>query len=238
MIQFLDKFNTNEYVINLIRHHKFLISLFLSTLRWCVAMAYERTLIGATAVGIKIDEGVVIGAEKRVSYGGFVLSKVGKKVFIISDRMAMAAAGLFGDMQTISRIITAEVMYKERLTSRKMSVRATAKLLSAILYSYKFMPFISEVIFAGYDTEGYHLFVLDPVGSLIEDDYAAIGSGGTIAIGIIESSYRKNMPIKEAEELCIKSIKAAASRDAVSGDGIDIAVITSNGIKEKTIPLT
>lgn len=201
-------------------------------------MAYERALIGATAVGIKINNGIVIGAEKRVSYGGFVLSKVGKKVFVIGDRMAMAAAGLFGDMQTISRLIVAEIMYRERLTSRKISVRAAAKLLSAILYSYKLMPFISEIIFAGYDSDGYHLYVLDPIGSLIEDDYAAVGTGGAIAIGIIESNYNKNMTLDEAEELCIKSIKAAASRDAVSGDGIDIAVITSNGIREKTIPLT
>ncbi len=201
-------------------------------------MAYERAMIGATAVGIKVNNGIVIGAEKRVSYGGFVLSKVGKKVFVIGDRMAMAAAGLFGDMQTISRLIVAEIMYRERLTSRKISVRAAAKLLSAILYSYKLMPFISEIIFAGYDSDGYHLYVLDPIGSLIEDDYAAVGTGGAIAIGIIESNYNKNMTLDEAEELCIKSIKAAASRDAVSGDGIDTAVITSNGIREKTIPLT
>lgn len=201
-------------------------------------MAYERVLTGATAVGIRVEEGIVIGAEKRVSYGGFVLSKMGKKVFRIGDRMAMAAAGLFGDMQTISRIINAEVMYKERLTSRKMSVRATAKLLSAILYSYKLMPFISEIIFAGYDEEGFHLYVLDPVGSLIEDDYAAVGTGATIAIGIIETSYRRDIALSEIEELCIKAIRAAASRDAVSGDGIDIAIITRNSVIEKSIPLS
>lgn len=201
-------------------------------------MAYERILMGATAVGLKVNEGIVVGAEKRVSYGGFVLSKAGKKVFKIGDRMAMAAAGLFGDMQTISRIITAEVMYREVLTSRKISVRATAKLLSAILYSYKLMPFISEIIFAGYDEEGFHLYVLDPIGSLIEDEFAAVGTGAAIAIGILENGYRKDMSLSEAEELCVRAIKTAASRDAVSGDGIDIALITKNGITEKSIPFT
>jgi proteasome beta subunit len=200
-------------------------------------MTYEKVLTGATAVGLKVGEGVVIGAEKRISYGGFILSKSGKKVFRIGDRMAMAAAGLFGDMQTISRIITAEVMYRERLTSKKMSVRAAAKLLSTILYSYKLMPFISEIIFAGYDEEGFHLYVLDPVGSMIEDDYAAVGTGAAIAIGILESGYKKDLSLKEAEELCIKAIKTAASRDAVSGDGIDLAIISRNGIIEKSLPI-
>jgi len=201
-------------------------------------LAYERVLMGATAVGLKVDEGIIVGAEKRVSYGGFVLSKAGKKVFKIGDRMAMAAAGLFGDMQTISRIITAEVMYREVLTSKKISVRATAKLLSAILYSYKLMPFISEIIFAGYDEEGFHLYVLDPVGSLIEDEFAAVGTGAAIAIGILENGYRRNMSLSEAEELCIRAIKTAVSRDAVSGDGIDLALITKNVITEKSIPFT
>jgi proteasome beta subunit len=200
-------------------------------------MTYEKVLTGATAVGLKVGEGVVIGAEKRISYGGFILSKSGKKVFRIGDRMAMAAAGLFGDMQTISRIITAEVMYRERLTSKKMSVRAAVKLLSTILYSYKLMPFISEIIFAGYDEEGFHLYVLDPVGSMIEDDYAAVGTGAAIAIGILESGYKKDLSLKEAEELCIKAIKTAASRDAVSGDGIDLAIISRNGVVEKSLPI-
>lgn len=200
-------------------------------------MVYERVFTGATAVGIKASEGIVVGAEKRISYGGFVLSKVGKKVFKIGDRMVMAAAGLFGDMQTINRIISAEIMFRERLTSRRISVRAAAKLLSAILYSYKLMPFISEIIFAGYDEEGFHLYVLDPIGSLIEDDYAAVGTGASIAIGIIETGYRKDLSITDAEELCVKAIRAATSRDAVSGDGIDLAIVMKMGIKEKSLPL-
>ena len=200
-------------------------------------MVYERFVIGATAVGIRVNSGVVVGAERRVSYGGYIVSRAGKKVFRIGDRMAMAAAGLVGDMQTLHRILTAEVMYRELLTSTKISVRATAKLLSAILYSYKLMPFISEIIFAGYDEEGYHLYVLDPVGSIIEDDYAAVGTGAPIAIGVIESEYRKDMELDKAVDLAIRSIKAAISRDAVSGDGIDIISISKNGVVEKSITL-
>ncbi len=200
-------------------------------------MVYERLVTGATAVGIKVNDGVVVAAEKRISYGGYIVSRTGKKVFRIADHMVIAAAGLFADMQSLSRIISAEVMYRELLESSKMRVRAAAKLLSAILYSYKLMPFLSEIIFAGFDEDGYHLYVLDPVGSIIEDDYAAIGTGASIAIGVIESEYKNNLSIDQATELAIKSIKAAISRDAVSGDGIDIAVVTKNGISERSILL-
>jgi len=197
----------------------------------------QSVLTGATAVGLKLRNAVVLGAEKRVSYGGYIMSKVGKKVFKVSDRMAFAAAGLFADMQTISRILSAEIRYRELLTSSPMKVRAAAKLLSTILYSYKMYPFLSEVLFGGVDEEGPHLFVLDFVGSLIEDDYAAIGTGASIAIGVIESEYSPDMDVESAKKLVVKAIKAAASRDVVSGDGIDIAVIDSNGVKEEFFPL-
>ena len=36
---------------------------------------------GATAVGITFDNGIVLAAEKRVSYGTHLVSRSGKKVF-------------------------------------------------------------------------------------------------------------------------------------------------------------
>ena len=200
-------------------------------------MAYGNLSTGATAVGIRVEKGVVLAAEKRVSYGGYIMSRAGKKVYKITDRMAMAAAGLFADMQTLRRIVETEIRYQEMLTSTRMSVKAAAKLLSAILYSYKYFPFLSEILFGGIDEDGSHLFVLDPVGSVIEDDYAAIGTGAPIAIGIIESGYRRDMGVDGAKELAVKAIKAAISRDVMSGDGVDLAIVTSEGVCEERIPL-
>ncbi|MEM3905033.1 MAG: proteasome subunit beta, partial [Sulfolobales archaeon] len=75
--------------------------------------------------------------------------------------------------------------------------------------------------------------VMDPLGSLIEDDYAAVGTGAPIAIGVIESEYSKDMSLELAEKLAVKSIKAAISRDAVSGDGVDVVVIGRSRSYEK-----
>lgn len=197
-------------------------------------MAYRgEVLTGATAVGIRVGEGVVLAAEKRVAYGGYVVSRVGKKVFLIKDRFGLACAGLFADVQTISRLMNVEIHWYELETSRPMSVKTAAKLLSTILYQYKYMPFLSEIIFGGVDLEGPHIFVMDPLGSLIEDDYAAVGTGAPIAIGVIESEYSKDMSLELAEKLAVKSIKAAISRDAVSGDGVDVVVIGRGKSYEK-----
>ncbi|MCS7107992.1 MAG: archaeal proteasome endopeptidase complex subunit beta [Sulfolobales archaeon] len=196
-------------------------------------MAYREVGTGATAVGLRVDDGVVLAAEKRISYGGYVLSRVGKKVFLIKNRFGLACAGLFADIQTISRLMNVEIHRYELEMARAMNVRTAAKLLSIILYQYKYMPFLSEIIFGGVDDGGPHIFVMDPLGSLIEDNYAAVGTGAPVAIGVIESEYKKGLTLEETEKLAVKAVKAAISRDAVSGDGVDVAVISVNKSYEK-----
>ncbi len=193
--------------------------------------------MGATTVGVKARNGIVLASEKRASYGGYIISRSAKKVFLINDRFGIACAGLFADMQAISRMLRAEIRYYEVELKKRMKASSAAKLLANILYSYKLMPLLSETLFGGVDDEGPHLFVMDPLGSVIEDNYAAVGSGAPIAIGILESGYREDLDVEEAEELAVKSIKVAVERDAISGDGIDVLVITGGGPEEKTLPL-
>ncbi|MCC6046904.1 MAG: archaeal proteasome endopeptidase complex subunit beta [Desulfurococcaceae archaeon] len=200
-------------------------------------MGYDRLGTGATAVGLRLLDAVVLAAEKRVAYGGYVMSRAGKKVYILVDRFGIALAGLFADIQTLTRWLSVEVRSYEISLGYPISVRGAAKLLSTLLYQYKYYPFLSEIIFGGIDETGPHLFVMDPLGSLIEDNYAAIGTGAPIAIGIIESGYRENMGVEDAERLAVNAIRAAISRDAVSGDGVDVAVITRKGAYERFYPV-
>jgi len=197
----------------------------------------EELPLGATTVGLVAKDGVVLASEKRVTYGYALLSRAGKKVFKITDRLGIACAGLIADMQAISRVLAAEVKLYEIENERIMPVRSAAKLLSVILFNRRTMPYFTETLVGGVDDEGPHLFVLDPLGSVVEDKYAAIGSGARVAIGIVESEYRDGMAVGECEELAIKAVRMAIGRDAISGDGIDVLTITANGAVEKTIPL-
>mgnify|MGYP001772586069 CR=1 FL=1 len=178
----------------------------------------------ATALGVKLNEGIILAAERRLSYGGFVLSRSAKKVFKLG-RFGIAGAGIMGDIQTLTRIMNMEIKYYEMYNSKPISVRSAAKLLSVILYQYKWTPFISELLFGGIDEEGPKLFVLDPIGSLIEDSYAAVGSGARVAVGVLEAEYDPSTPLDKGKEIVTKAIKAAIERDTTSGDGIDILTI-------------
>jgi proteasome beta subunit len=118
---------------------------------------------------------------------------------------------------------------------RPISVRSASKLLANVLFNRRYAPLITQTIVGGLDEEGPSVYVLDMLGSLIPDKYAAVGSGTETAIGVIEEGYKDNMPLTEAKELVIRSIKAAINRDAMSGDGIDIVIINKDGVTEEAV---
>ena len=190
---------------------------------------------GATTVGIVCSEGVILASEKRVSYGHMVVSHVGKKVFKMSNRIGAACAGLVSDMQILIREVEAYTNLFNLDTGRVIPVKSAAKLMSNLLFNRRLFPLITQTIVGGMDEEGASIYVLDVLGSLIPDKYAAVGSGASIAVGVLEEGYKENMSLKEAEGLITRAIKSAINRDVMSGDGIDILLITKEGTEEKTI---
>ncbi|MEM2350712.1 MAG: proteasome subunit beta, partial [Candidatus Bathyarchaeia archaeon] len=193
---------------------------------------------GATAVGIVARDGVVLASEKRLSYGGYILSRRAKKVFRIAERIGFACAGLVSDMQSIADLIRAEVKILELELGRSATVRSAAKLTSNILIYHRMYPLLTEIIVGGYDREeGYSLYVLDPLGVVLPDNYTALGTGAEVAIGVIESGYTRDISLVDARELAIRSVKTASMRDATSGDGVDLLLISENDVREEFIPL-
>jgi len=189
---------------------------------------------GATTVGVICADGVILASEKRVTYGSFVMSRGGKKVFKITDQIGAACAGLVGDMQILTREVEAQANLFSMEVGRPISVRAAAKLMSNILFNRRYAPLITQTIVGGLDDEGPSLYVLDVLGSLIPDKYAVVGSGTEIAVGVLEEGYKEGLGIEEAKALVTRAIKSAISRDAMSGDGIDFLIVTKEGVVEES----
>jgi proteasome beta subunit len=192
---------------------------------------------GATTIGVVCTDGVILASEKRVTYGHFVMSKGGQKVFKITDQIGVACAGLVGDMQILTREVEAQSNLFSMDVGRPISVRAAAKLMANILFNRRLSPLITQTIVGGIDEEGPSLYVLDVLGSLLPDKYAAVGSGAEIAMGVLEDSYKENLSIEKAKEVVSKAIKSAISRDAMSGDGIDYLIISKDGVKKESIKI-
>lgn len=190
---------------------------------------------GATTLGIVCSEGVILVSEKRVTYGYFVTSKAGKKVFKITDHIGAACAGLVSDMQVLVREVEAYANLFKLDANRRISVRSAAKVMSNLLFGRRLFPLITQTIIGGVDEDGPSIYVLDVLGSVLPDKYAAVGTGAEIAVGVLEEEYREDMSLEEAKEMAMHAMKSAISRDAMSGNGVDFLIFTKEGIIEESM---
>ncbi|MGA2461673.1 MAG: archaeal proteasome endopeptidase complex subunit beta [Candidatus Bathyarchaeia archaeon] len=193
----------------------------------------EYYMPGATTVGVVCKDGVILAAERRVTYGYFVMSKSGKKVFKIAEKIGAACAGIVADMQILTREVGAYLNLYTFEREQSVTVRTAAKLMGSMLFERRYFPYLTQTIVGGVDDTGPKLFVLDPLGSVIEDKFTAVGSGAEIAMGLLETDFKDGMTVDDARGLVKKAVKAASARDIGSGEGIDILVITNSGIKEE-----
>lgn len=188
---------------------------------------------GATAVGITFDGGIVLASEKRIAFGNFLVSKSSKKTFPITPKVGATCAGLVADMQILSLQIAALAKIRKMELKRDVPPNTVAKMMSNMMYERRFFPLLTQVIVGGVVDKPI-MYTLDPLGSVLPDEYAAVGTGAEMALGVLDPQFKPNMTKEEAIDLAKKAVHAATLRDSASGDGLDVLVITEQGTEEFT----
>lgn len=154
-------------------------------------------------------------------------------------------------------------------TSSSSSVSAVCRLIRNELYdqssssSSSSSPLGVNLILGGYDSTWKKtiLVAIHPHGSMdVNIPYAALGSGGLAAMGVLESEYRLSnlTSIEKGIEIAIHAVMAGIRNDLGSGSSIDVCIIQppswnsissssspSNGVqylrevvKEETLPIS
>jgi proteasome beta subunit len=116
------------------------------------------------------------------------------------------------------------------MTGMPMSIKSMASLLAVVLNSSKYFPFIVQLLLGGIDDKP-RLYQIELFGDVTEEKYVATGSGSPIAIEVLESGYSEDLDVDQAVRLARDAIASSIKRDAYTGEGIDIVVITNSGIK-------
>ncbi len=180
-----------------------------------------------TIVGIKTREGVVLGSDKRASKGFFIGSKITQKIAKIDDTLAVAIAGQLSDAEYLIKMAKAERKLIELRRGFPLSTKESARLIANLTYSglKNYQPYFVELLVAGVDQEGAHVYAADMSGAVTEEDFASSGSGSPVAYGVLESTYHKEITNEEARQIAAKAVSAAMERDPGSGNGIDVLVI-------------
>ena len=191
-------------------------------------------LKGTTTVGVVCKDGVILGTDTRATMGNYVASKHAKKVYQISDKLAMTIAGGVAVAQRIVEILKVNSRLYELEKKRSMPVKSASRLVSNILFQSREVGMVLplQALVGGYDESGPHIFNLDPFGSLTEENMVSTGSGSPFAYGVLEAQYREDSTVEEMLPVVVKAVDSAMKRDVASGDSFDVAVISSTDYRE------
>jgi proteasome beta subunit len=194
---------------------------------------YQESMKGTTTVGLVFSTGVILATEKRATMGYMIASKKAKKVYQVADRIGMTTAGGVGDAQQLARILTVECNLYQIRRSRPITVGASATLLSNYLNQNRYFPYYVQLLVGGVDEHGPGVYSVDALGGATkEDEIVSTGSGSPMAYGVLEDRFRKGLNEEEAIDLAIRALKAAMKRDAGSGEGVHVVVITKDKYQE------
>ena len=136
-------------------------------------------------------------------------------------------------MQLLSLQISALAKIRKMELKRDVPPNTVAKMMSNMMYERRFFPLLTQVIVGGV-VEKPVIYTLDPLGSVLPDEYAAVGTGAEMALGVLDPQFKENMNEKDAVELATKAVRSATMRDSFSGDGIDVLVVNKDGMQEFT----
>ncbi|MCA9485714.1 MAG: hypothetical protein KC506_02630, partial [Nanoarchaeota archaeon] len=122
-------------------------------------------------VSIVCRDGVVLGADRRVTAGTLVMDKSYTKILSVNERVLVAYTGGVADAQLINKLIAAEMRLKQLKTRDEPTIKETAHLLSMMVYKSirqpSMIPSIVGTLIAGVDKDGtVELYTIEPAGGV------------------------------------------------------------------------
>lgn len=183
---------------------------------------------GTTTVGLTTAEGVVLAADRRASAGNMVASKNARKILQVHSSAALTISGSVSAAQSLVESLRAEVRLYETRRDTTMSLDALANVTANRLRSGNFQ--IVQPVLGGVDDEGTHIYSIGPGGSVMEEAYAASGSGLPFALGVLEGEYDEEASVDDAQTTATRAVQSAIERDTASGNGLSLATITEDGV--------
>ncbi|PNS17791.1 Proteasome subunit beta type-6 [Sphaceloma murrayae] len=223
---------------------------------------YPYTDNGGSCLGISGADFAVLAGDTRSTSGYNINTRYEPKLFKIGgegpehkgSRIVLSVVGFAADGHALKeRLDTAVKMYKFQ-HGKEMSVSACAQRLSHILYGKRFFPFYVTAILGGIDENGKGaLYSYDPVGSYEREQCRASGAASSLIMPFLDNQVNlKNqyipgsgeghalvqrtpepLPRKDVEELVVDAFTSAVERHIEVGDGLQMLVITKDGIEEK-----
>jgi len=203
---------------------------------------------GSTAIGVKTNQGVILGVEKKlVSSKLQVSSGHSEKLVEIDRHCCCAMSGIVGDARILIDHARVEAQNHSFNYNEPMGIEAITQAVSDLAINFgegyegskrkpMARPYGVALLFGGVDENGPQLFQTDPSGTYTQWQANAIGSGQETSMTTLKEQYHGNMSIDEATKMILQTLKNVME-DGISKDNVEMTIIRSDTRKwEKMTP--
>jgi len=174
---------------------------------------------GATSIGILVNEGVILVAEKKM----MPLQEPDsvEKISKIDDHVGVATSGFMADARRLlqeARIKAQSywLTYDEPIPAEALAEHI-CDIKSQFTLDARGRPFGVAMIIGSVDADGQpRLFVTDPVGTYFGFLAAVIGRGSTRAGEYLEKQYKRKLKLPQAISLAIEALRQASETELTS----------------------
>lgn len=183
---------------------------------------------GATSIGVLVDDGVILLAEKRVMKLQEPDSV--EKISKIDEHIGVATSGFMADARKL--IYEARIKAQSYWLTYEEQVPAEAVAEHICDVKAQFTqgggarPYGVSMIIASVDADGApRLFVTDPVGTYWGFLAAVIGRGTGKAGEYLEKNYSRTAKLEDAVRVGLGALREASEKD-LTEDNVEIAKIS------------
>jgi proteasome alpha subunit len=191
-----------------------------------VEYAREAVKRGATAIGIKCRDGVILIADKRVGSKLLEADTI-EKIYKIDEHICAATSGLVADARVLIDRARIEAQINRLTYDETITVKELAKRICDFKQQYTqyggVRPFGVSLLIAGVD-EVPKLYETDPSGALLEYKATAIGMGRNTVVEYFEKEYSPDMGFDEALILGLVAMGKAIESE-ISADNLEVGYV-------------
>lgn len=165
---------------------------------------------GATTLGIRATNGVVIAAEKKVA-SSLVDPSTIQKVYALDTHVGCTYSGLGPDSRLLvdharKTCQVYRLQFQEPMPVSQL-VRSIASLFQEFTQSGGVRPFGCCLLVAGEDAMGHHLYQVDPSGTFWPWKATAVGKGSSHAKTFLEKRYSSDVELEDAVHMSLLTLK-------------------------------
>ena len=193
---------------------------------------------GATSLGVKAKNGVVIATEKKLP--SVLIDETSmQKILTLTPNIAVVYSGMGPDFRVLCRKGRKAAQQYYRVYREVIPVTMLVRELAAVMQEFTqrggVRPFGISLLLAGYDHNGPQLFQIDPSGSYFAWKASAVGKHMVNAKTFLEKRYNDDLELEDAVHTALLTLKEGFE-GAMDHTNIELGIVGADKVFKVLTP--